>query len=332
AALGAAADALAVSDLNVAVEALSVLREQDGGRAGLLVAGTPATVERSTWPEPPPGARWALDLVTAPQELCPALHRLLERTAVVRDLRAAQELVAALPTARAVTVDGDLLSGDWAHGGSGRSQSVIEVQAAIDEAQAQLAESDKRIGPLTGDMEGVGRKTPARAEERDTTLAARREWDARLAAVAEQLAGLGQAARSASGEAERLRRQRDDMERRRTVAREGLAELEERLRLVQDEPAGAESDTSERDEAVAALAPARSGGAEARRARRTAEERAHAVAGRAESLRRSAQAERVARQRAAAAAEARLRGAAVAEDVVRAGEFAIGRIEKSLHR
>ncbi|MGH3936359.1 MAG: AAA family ATPase, partial [Pseudonocardiaceae bacterium] len=48
--------------------------------------------------------------------------------------------------------------------------------------------------------------------------------------------------------------------------------------------------------------------------------------------RRSAQAERAARERAAAAAAARQHGAAVAAEVVRAGEWALDRIETSLDR
>ncbi|MDT7713947.1 MAG: chromosome segregation protein, partial [Pseudonocardiales bacterium] len=332
AALGAAADALAVSDLDVAVVALALLREQDAGRAGLLVGGAPVTVERSSWPELPAGARWVVDLVHPPEELRAALHRLLERTAVVSDLAAARALVAVLPTARAVTLDGDVFGGDWAHGGSGRSQSVIEVQAAIDDGQARLTELETHIKQLAAELEGANAEEADRAEDVDNTLAALHESDAQLAAVAEQLARLGQAARSASGEAERLRHQRDEMEKRRAGALSSLEELEERLRLTQDEPTDSELDTSERDEAVAALATARSEEVEARLALRTAEERAQAVTGRAESLRRSAQAERAARQRAAAAAMARQRGAAVAEEVAAVGELALGRIETSLQR
>jgi chromosome segregation protein len=332
AALGAAADALAVSDMDVAVVALSFLREQDAGRAGLLIGGAPATVERSSWPELPAGARWMVDLVHPPEELRAALHRLLERTAVVDDLAAARALVAALPTARAVTVDGDVFGGDWAHGGSGRSQSVIEVQAAIDDGQARLTETETHIKQLAAELDGANAEEADRAEDADNTLAALHESDAQLAAVAEQLARLGQAARSASGEAERLRQQRDEMEKRRAGALSSLEELEERLRLAQDEPTDSELDTSERDEAVAALATARSEEVEARLALRTAEERAQAMTGRAESLRRSAQAERTARQRAAAAAMARQRGAAVAEEVAAAGKLALGRIETSLQR
>ncbi|HZA15616.1 MAG TPA: chromosome segregation protein SMC [Pseudonocardiaceae bacterium] len=332
AALGAAADALAVSDLNVAAAALALLREQDAGRAGLLVGGAPAIVDRSTWPPLPSGARWAVDLVQVPDALRPAVHRLLELTAVVDDLGTARTLVAAAPSTRAVTVDGDVLGTSWAHGGSGRSQSVIEVQAAVDDGQIRLVESETRVERLAADFEAASAEETDRAEDVDNTLAALQESDAQLTAVAEQLARLGQAARSAAAEADRLHRQRDDVEQRRTGALIDLAELEEWLRLAQDEPADSEPDTAERDEAAAALATARSEEVEARLALRTAEERARAVAGRADGLRRSAQAERAARQRVAAVAAARERGAAMAAEVVQAGEFALERIETSLNR
>jgi chromosome segregation protein len=332
AALGAAADALAVLDLNAAAAALDLLREQDAGRAGLLVGSAPATVDRSAWPQLPAGARWAVDLVQVPDALRPAVHRLLERTAVVDDLGAARALVAATPNTRAVTVDGDVLGTYWAHGGSGRSQSAIEVQAAVDDGQVRLAESESRVEQLAAEFEAARIEEADRAEDADNTLAALRESDAQLTAVAEQLARLGQAARSASAEADRLHRQRDQVEQRRAGALIDVVELEERLRLAQDEPADAEPDTAERDEAAAALATARSEEVEARLALRTAEERARALAGRAEGLRRSAQAERTARQRAAALAAARQRGAAVAAEVVQAGEFALRCIETSLDR
>jgi chromosome segregation protein len=332
AALGAAADALAVSDLNVAVVALTMLREQDAGRAGLLVGGAPATGDRSMWPQLPAGARWAVELVQAPVELRAALHRLLERIAVVDDLAAARALIAAVPTARAVTVDGDVLGADWAQGGSGRSQSVIEVQAAVDDGHIRLAESENRVQQLAAELEAASAEEAARAEDVDNTLATRHESDTQRAAVAEQLARLGQAVSSACAEADRLHRQRDEVEQRRAGALSSLAELEERLRLAQDEPADSEPDTADRDEAAAALATARGEEMEARLALRTAEERAQALAGRADGLRRSAQAERAARERAAAAAAARRHGAAVAAQVVRAGEWALDRIEISLDR
>ncbi|MGH3798069.1 MAG: chromosome segregation protein SMC [Pseudonocardiaceae bacterium] len=332
AALGAVADALAVSDVDGAAAALALLREQDAGRAGLLVGGAPSTVDRSAWPQLPNGARWAVDLVRAPELLAAAMHRLLERIAVVDDLSAARALVAAQPTIRAVTVDGDVLGADWAQGGSGRSQSIIEVQAAVDDSETRLAESKIRITRLAAELEGARAEAAVRTEDVENTLAALHESDARLSAVAEQLGRLGQTARSAFAEADRLRSQRDAVEERRAGATTSLAELEERLRLVQDEPMDSEPDTAERDEAAAALSTARGEEMEARLALRTAEERARALQGRAEGLRRSAQAERAARVRAAAASVARERGAAVAGEVVAAGELALRRIGMSHDR
>ena len=332
AALGAAADALAVSDVDGAAAALALLRTQDAGRAFLLVGGAPSTVDRAGWPTLPAGARWAVDLVTVPAPLCPALHRLLERTAVVDDLEAARALVAADPSVRAVTSGGDVLGAEWAQGGSGRSQSVIEVQAAVDEAATRQIETETCVERLTAALDAARVEAARRAEHAENTLAALHESDAALNAVAEQLGRLGEAARAATAEAGRLAGQRETAELRRNDALTQLEELEERWRLAQDEPVHSEPDTSERDEATAALASARGEEVEARLALRTAEERARALAGRADDLRRSAATERAARERAAAVAAARTRGATVAARVATVGELACARIEASLTR
>jgi chromosome segregation protein len=100
--------------------------------------------------------------------------------------------------------------------------------------------------------------------------------------------------------------------------------------VAEDEPVEDEPDTEIRDAAAEAVETARSVEVEARLALRTAEERARAIAGRADSLRRQAFAERQARKRAAAARAARERGARIAALVVTAGETACGRIAVSL--
>src|SRR6185312_5888574 len=99
---------------------------------------------RSGWPALPGAAQWAVDLVEAPPALRPALDRALDRVAVVVDLDSARDLVATRPGVRAVTADGDLLGADWAVGGSASAPSVIEVQAAVDEAETRLAEAESR--------------------------------------------------------------------------------------------------------------------------------------------------------------------------------------------
>ena len=77
-------------------------------------------------------------------------------------------------------------------------------------------------------------------------------------------------------------------------------------------------------------ADARATEVEARLAVRTGEERARALAGRAESLERAAQQERLARERLVALRSQRERGAVVAAEVVRGAHVALGRIAVSL--
>uniref|UniRef100_UPI0016041CD8 chromosome segregation protein SMC n=1 Tax=Nocardioides pelophilus TaxID=2172019 RepID=UPI0016041CD8 len=106
-ALGAAADAVAVTDTDAAVAAISHLKADDLGRAGLLLGG--GAVDRSDWPALPGATSYAVDVVDCPTELRPALTRLLRKTVVVDDLAAARSLVADYPDLVAVTRDGDLL-------------------------------------------------------------------------------------------------------------------------------------------------------------------------------------------------------------------------------
>ncbi|WP_249933145.1 hypothetical protein, partial [Blastococcus sp. CCUG 61487] len=73
-----------------------------------------------------------------------------------------------------------------------------------------------------------------------------------------------------------------------------LSDLEQRLAEAQQAPMEEEPPTEERDRLRAEVAAARQGETEARLAVRTAEERARALHGRAESLRRQARQERAA--------------------------------------
>ena len=83
AALGWAADAVAADTAEAAAGAVALLREDDAGRAVLLVGSTARPVEPSGWPSLPDGARWARDVVTCPEGLRPAIEQLLDRVALV---------------------------------------------------------------------------------------------------------------------------------------------------------------------------------------------------------------------------------------------------------
>ena len=316
AALGSVADAVAVASTEDATAALLLLKEQDGGRAGLLVGGPVTPPERGSWPPLPPGARWALDIVHAPDSLRGTLALALDRVAVVEDLAAAASLVAEHRRVRAVTRAGDVLGAGWAAGGSASAPSAIEIQAAVDEAQHRAEQAGARHDQVRTQLSEANEVLAQQTTAVEQALDALHESDAKLAAVAEQLAQLGQAARSASAEADRLDRARGAAEQARDKDLEGLVEMQERLRLAEVEPVEAsEPATEHRDGLQAGVATARQVEMDARLSVRTGEERVRAISGRADALVRAAEKERTARRRLQAQRAARTRGAIIARAV-----------------
>ncbi len=330
AALGAIAEAVAVTSVHDAVQALELLRSNGSGRAGVVVQGPRQLPDRRGWPELPAGARWAIDLLTVREALRPALARALDRVAVVPDMAFAVDVVEHIPDVRAVTVDGDLIGPDWADGGSAGGQSMLEIQATRDRAADELARTHQQIAGLEAALAGAKAELQQRRDDEARTLAALHHSDARMSAVAEELARFGSSARSAAAEAERLERQREAAELARDQHRSTLSDLENRLYAVESEQAPEEVDPAERDALAERTALARQREVEARLVQRTAEERARATAGSAEALRRSARQERQHRVRLAAAEARRTASSAVASRVVEVGRRVAERLEVSL--
>jgi chromosome segregation protein len=332
AALGGMADAVVVAGVAEAAAALAHLKGTDGGRAGLLVTGGLPPVPRDGWPDLPDDVRWALDAIGAPEQLRPALARTLERVALVADLDAAVALVTTHPRVRAVTAAGDLVGADWAVGGQTDAPSNLVVRARVDEAETELAGAVARAAELADRLAAARTEAQARSADVDAALVARQASDRSRSAVAAQLAELGAAARSAQAEAERSLAARMRAEQALEQVVGALAGLEQRLADAEAAPVDEEPSTEARDRLRAEVAAARQAETEARLAVRTAEERARALHGRAESLRRQARQERAARERAAAARVARERGAAVAATVRRDAEAALVALAASLAR
>ncbi|ADU00142.1 chromosome segregation protein SMC [Mycolicibacterium gilvum] len=321
--LGAAADALAAEDFGAARAAVAALKESDGGRAALVLGDWPA--QEAVTGQLPAGAAWAVDLVEPSDRVRGAVTAMLSGVAVVENLTAALDLVAAQPRLRAVTADGDLVGAGWVSGGSDRKPSTLEIQSEVDRARSELVDAERRTGELSAALSGALAEQAARQDAAEHALAALNESDAAISAIYEQLGRLGQDARAADDEWQRLIRQRDEMEagRNRTVSE--LAELELRLQNAQQEPMF-DAEVVDRTEYTAAAEAARSAEVEARLSVRTAEERANAVRGRADSLRRAAVAEREARVRAQRAREARVHAAAVAAAVAESGRAVAQRL------
>ncbi|MEV7421888.1 AAA family ATPase [Streptomyces sp. NPDC091212] len=335
AALGAAADAIAVAGPSAAADAIRLLRRQDAGRAALLLGGPPAdavagvpgqaTEEPARGGVPPQGggpgggggapraahepgtvrtavaAPYAIDLVRGPAELMAAVARLVGDTVVVATLEDAEELLAAHPGLTAVTAEGDVLGTHFAHGGSAGAPSLLEVRASVDEAAAELARLDVRCAELAEEQRTATARRAACAALVEELDVRRRAADRERSEVSGRLGRLAGQARGAEGEAERtaaaVARAEEALERA-TAEAEELAER--LLNAEESSPFGEgedEPDTSVRDRLAADGANARQTEMEARLQVRTHEERVKALAGRADGLDRAARAEREARTR-----------------------------------
>ncbi len=316
--LGPAADAVAADDFTAARAAVRALKDVDGGRAAIVLADWPAP-DRADAAALPAGARWALDLVTAPPRLQGAMTAMLAGVAVVDDLGTALDLVAARPSLRAVTRDGDLVGAGWVDGGSDRKPSTLEITGEIEKARTELAAAENQVSELAAALAGAVAEQVNRQDAAEQALAALNESDAAISAIYEQLGRLGQEVRVAEEDWRRLQGQRDELEAGRSAAVEELTALEARLHAAQETQAVVETTPGERQQIQAAAEAARGVEVEARLAVRTAEERADAVRGRADSLRRAAAAEREARVRAQQARAARQHAAEVAATVADCG-------------
>ena len=327
AALGSAADSVAVADSQAAVGAIGHLKSEDLGRAGLVIAG--GDVDDSSWPGLEASATYAVDVIEAPDQLRPALRRLLFKTAIVDDLAAARKLVADLPDVVAVTRDGDVLGRHYAAGGSASQLSLIEVQSAVDEATDALGSATATTERLRFELISLEAERVDAQGRVDVALAKLHESDATMAAIAEELGQYGTVSRSARAEAARIESATTLAQEARAADLAGLAELETRLAAAKEAPEE-EPDTSTLDEYADTARLARQHEMDVRLALRTAEERARALHGRADQLIRAAADERRNRQLAIERRARRRREAAAADAVGKGAHVVLARLERSL--
>jgi chromosome segregation protein len=355
AALGAAANAVAVTDLNAAIAILTVLRESGAGTAGLVIAGYPEAGHSLTGrPQRatglPPGARYALDLVRASDELRPAVTQLLSGVVVATTLEQAADLLRASPALRVVTRDGDLLGPHWAVGGSAGQQSLLEVRAAADGAATGLEEAEEQCEQAAQQLAVAVRAEEAARRAVDEVRARMRQADSATSEISGRLGRLAGAARAASDEVRRVEKAIDSARQagekdlaRLTELTSSLAEAEaaeaaERAAALAGDSSGQDPSADPAGHAPAAVKEtlaqrctmARNAEMEARLEVRTVEERLRAIAGRADTLTAAAAAERQARERAQARLRQRATEAAVARAVAHGARLAVASAERSV--
>jgi chromosome segregation protein len=326
--LGDLADAIVVRGQSTAVDALAVLKESDGGRAALVIVDEPSAASASTVPAPM-GGRWLRDHVRSEELMRPVVDALLANAVLVDDVDSAIAGHRASSNLTWVTRAGDVVARGTIRGGSSVSDSLVEVQAAYEQANAQLQTLTQQAERLRFDLAAARDRQQAASAGVEGTLKRLHESDAQMAAVAEQLGQLGQTSRAATAEAERL-------DQALTAATEALAqdeaqlaELQQRLRVMQEQPQE-DPGQDRRPELQTAAQAARQSEVDARLAMRTAEERKSAVTERASSLEADAEAERQARRAAQERRERRARDLVVAEAIVKAVGVVRSHVETSV--
>lgn len=312
AALGSAAEAIAVEERGHALAILGNLREIDGGRVHLVTGN----LESTNHSRPPATiGKHALEVTGVTEELTGALSHLLHTTVVVSDLDEARQLLEHDPSLRAVTLAGDILTAGTASGGTTAAPSLIEQNAAITETETELAAVEEKLASMRLDAAELTTSLMAAEEAADAALSRLHDSDARISAVAQRMEHLGSLLRQGHGERDRLEQQIAAAQEKLEIEQEKLAALIERLDMAQEAPEEHEPETDQRDELAAAASAARQKELDARLSLRTAEERANALRGRVESLKRAAETERRARAEAQRRAELRRRQAQAASDV-----------------
>ncbi len=333
AALGWASDAIAVGSAEQAASAVDALRAGDAGRAAILVGSTARPSDPTGWPELEPPAVWAREVVDADATVRPAVDQLLERVALVPSCGHALALLARGEGITAVTADGDVYAPGWVRGGSSSGQSLLELQAAIEETRERVAAASSDAEQARFALAAATDRAATVQDRVDTALDALHESDAKMAAVAERLGQLGATMRSARAEAERTQRAIDDASVAIESDRLELESLSARLEQAGAEPADAEEPTTDqRDRLELEAGRARTAETERRLTLRTKEERARAVKGRAESLEGAAAGELAARERLRQRRDRRRREAGIAEAVARAAAYAQDRASAALVR
>ena len=328
AALGSLGDAVVVGRLSDALDALTLLKRENAGRAEIVVVGG-TEVQSPLFNQPlPQGAYRAVDVIRTTQLQRPLAH-ILGNTIVTDSLNTAHAILQQYPTVRVVTKEGDVLGRDLVSGGSKRDSSIVELNAAIEASERKLAELTHDGERLRFEIAQALERVNTERAELDRLIAALNESDARMAALAEQIAVFSQTRSAAQAEADRLMQSI-------TEANELLGQYRTELHQLESTPAttapAVDVSSYEIEPLRERVSLARTVEMEARLTLRTGEERANALVDRAVQLERGAQNERDSRVRAIAKREARAHAAIVAQKLAEIAYDALIQIEVSINK
>ena len=321
AALGNLADAIVVSDVDSAITALRVLRDQKLGRADVLIH------TQSTQAFAVPAGLTSIRTYVRSQTISDLIESLLSRFVVAESADEAADILRRNSEVTVVTRSGDLIAAHRARGGAASSNSLIEIQTLSLDLAKKLSDLTHTCDRLKFEISAAASAVSATQADFDGALAKLNESDARIAALTEQLAVSGQNIKSATSEVERLTTAIDEAST--TKSRD---ENELSIASNQMHHAGeiAEPDYSRANDLRNQVSTLRTAEVEARLAVRTSEERVASLSARAQALEDAAQAERDASERAVSRRGARARGAIISQSIAEAAYEVLIHIERTI--
>ncbi|QEO16292.1 AAA family ATPase [Agromyces intestinalis] len=295
AALGSLADAVLVADAGGALAALERAERDDLGRVSLAVAdpsgAPPAAVHVD-------GLTPAAAVVTAPAGVLALLAEVLVADDLDAVGSAAPALAALDRPATVITRDGTVIGRYVVRGGTGRTQSRIELIAERDRSRGRLDEVSASIERQRVSLAAQRERVATAKDASKQALTALREFDAQLAQRTERLNRARVRVEAAVADAARLAEAATNAEARVAEAERVDAEAKAALAAARDEPRPV-LDTAPRDGAAAALERAREDEVEARLRVEAARQRVSTEAERVAAMERRYAAEQQAAAEAA---------------------------------
>jgi len=238
AAAGPRLNCIVVESVDVASEAIRLLKQKKAGRCTFI----PLDRKFAGKAEAREGARPLLDLVRFDPKLLPAMHYVFGDTLLVKDLEHAKKL--GIGKARMVTLEGDVAEpSSVITGGFFRSRMALKERLVAEALEKEIegikAERDRALAEITSIREEMNRKRKARAEAEvkakslELEIKGWEEADARAKKMAEEARGLSAKERAAEERIKELdaeiaekAREVEEIGGKRSKAKESLASLE----------------------------------------------------------------------------------------------------------
>ncbi|MCL1907342.1 MAG: chromosome segregation protein SMC [Propionibacteriaceae bacterium] len=324
--LGAIGEAVVMKDMSSSVQAVSQLRESNQGQAGILVANHTSPAP----PQPIPGTKPLMSVISGDQQVVASLHGLLGSTVIVDDLHHAKALISQHPDIQCVTREGDAANAYYFVGGSTTGQSAIAISSALKKTQDDVSVAEQQLREAEASADQAVVVLSQGELSVDDLRNQLKEAELANLTLTQNLAHLDHAVVLAHSEVESVTNQLDAVSEELHSCQQLISELQTTIDHQQDQVSVELPDSSLRDELATQATQARSAEMEARLGLTTLQERVRSMAGQAEALRKAADTERRNREEALHRTQVLTRRAEVAQRAGEAAQWLAARIAHSV--